>query len=128
MAEALSISSVNSGFFTPQEDCVFTQDWHQLLYHFLRLLQIDTNKLSKDNIKIDSATFKAPNIKAFQHVAHFLFTKLDMERSKKAFADCWPVYAKKQEAGFLRQVKEWCSEIQAVSFNTYQNRLQGTKQ
>lgn len=113
---ALSISSVSSGFFTPMsEEYSFPLDWHQLLFHYLRLLRIDSKAVYKQHhINIDRETFKTPNIKAFQVVAHFLFTKLDRERAKKAFADVWPIYEKKQEAGFTKKVKEWCTEIQTV--------------
>ena len=109
-------SSLASEIFTPvEEQLSFPFDWHHFLANYLRLLGLDSKAVHKQyHVNIDQDTFKTPNIKGFQIVAHFLLTKLDGERAKKTFFEVWPVHDKKQEAGFRRKVQEWCTEIQSV--------------
>lgn len=90
-------------------------DYHTLLYNYLRILGFDTVSMSaKLRMTFDKETFRFANPKAFQHVCHFLFCKLDKVKAGEMFRDVWPIVDKRQEAQFRKRVQQWFSIIQEV--------------
>jgi len=59
---------------------------------------------AESKIPILPTMFDHSNPSAFQHVFHFLFMRLNKDRSNVEFRDCWPILDKKQEAEFRRKV------------------------
>jgi len=75
----------------------------------LRLLGFESE--DKD-VVLSCEIFDHPNTKAFHQVMFFLFKKLDGERCRQEFRDCWPVLDKKQESEFRKKCSNWLKEIQ----------------
>ncbi len=105
-----------SGIVTPSEEEVKIKiDYFHLLFNYLKLLGLDTKSMQdKYHVKFDSETFKVPNQKAFQHLCHFLFTKLDSRKAAETFRDIWPIFDKKQETTFRRKVQLWFEQLKKV--------------
>jgi len=64
------------------------------------------------DVVLSCEIFDHPNTKAFHQVMYFLFKKLDGERCRQEFRDCWPVLDKKQESEFRKKCSNWLKEIQ----------------
>jgi hypothetical protein len=57
------------------------------------------------------------DLNCFFQIVHFLFVKLDGQRSETSFRDCWPIFDKKIEADFRRVCFNWYKELQVSHKN-----------
>ncbi|XP_076348233.1 HAUS augmin-like complex subunit 6 [Tachypleus tridentatus] len=85
---------------------------NQVFFTNLLLLGFDPVGMEKKHkICFKRDMFQLPNIRAFQVVSHFLFTKLDPQTSKDVFRTCWPTLDKKDEQEFRKACYNWLTKI-----------------
>ncbi|GAB1600078.1 HAUS augmin-like complex subunit 6 [Argonauta hians] len=78
----------------------------------LLLLGFDSETQEKeDNISYNENMFLVPNTKGALTVLYFLMQKLDPEEVKTRFRGFWPVFDKKQEQYFRKELCNWLNKI-----------------
>ncbi|XP_022252812.1 uncharacterized protein LOC106468735 [Limulus polyphemus] len=91
---------------------VTSSSQNQVFFTNLLLLGFDPVGMEKKHkISFKRDMFQLPNMRAFQVVSHFLFTKLDPQTSKDVFRTCWPAFDKKQEQEFRKACYNWLTKI-----------------
>ncbi|XP_036356782.1 HAUS augmin-like complex subunit 6 isoform X2 [Octopus sinensis] len=65
----------------------------------------------KDHLQYNENMFAVPNNKGALPILYFLMEKLDPEEAKTRFRGFWPVFDKKQEQYFRKELCNWLNKI-----------------